>query len=330
MRGHTRRTRRALRGAAVAAFGALAFVACDSETAPPFEVEGQGTISGLLYYDEGRDGVFEPLEGDFALADVPLHLTVRGTGDVIPGSETVTDADGRFTITDVPIGTHDIVFDSDALDDADAIICNAPREISVRIQEVTGVTISGQESCLITIAEARELGADEPVTVRGVVTVATGNISGSYFWMQDETAGAKIFISAPAVQEGDFIEVSGLIEFFSGEFEISRGSITVLGTAPLPDPQVISGEQFASHEFQGSLVTVEGLEVTEVATGDDYNVTVDAPDGTSFIVRVDVSANIEPGTFVVGNVYNVTGVVGPFGGAEQLYVRSQADIEQVS
>ena len=39
-------------------------------------------------------------------------------------------------------------------------------------------------------------------------------------------------------------------------------------------------------------------------------------DGSAFIIRVDSDAGITPGTFVVGNTYDVVGVVSPFGGAE--------------
>ena len=332
IRSNADHARRALRGAAAVALGTLALAACEDETPPPFEVEGTGTVSGLLFYDEGRDGQFEPVEGDSALAGVPLTLRVRGTGEVIPGTETTTDAQGRFTITGVPVGTHDIVFDEEFLEGI-AVVCQSPRPVSVRISEVTSLVISSQESCLIPIAQAREEDLGTPVTVRGVVTVGSGDLSSSYFFVQDETAGIKVFTPANAVV-GQFVEVSGEMAVFSGELEIVNATITTLGTAPLPDPIVLTGAQFASHEFQGSLALLEDLEATSVPPiGDQsasYNVEVLAPDGTAFIIRVDSDANITPGTFVVGNVYDVIGVVSPFGGAEQLYVRSDADIAAAS
>ena len=321
------RASRALRGAAFAALSALTLAGCDSDVADPIVLEGEGTISGLLYYDVGRDGVFEPIEGDSALVGVPVWLQLRGTNQVVSGTETTTDAQGRFTIANVPIGTHDIVFQSDALDGA--VICNSPRQVSVRISEVTAVAISGQESCLIDIAVAREQPVGTPVTVRGVVTVGSGDLSASYFFIQDETAGIKVFTVAN-VDVGQFVEVSGTMDLFSGEIEIANAQITVLGTAPLPDPIELNGEELLSHEYQGSLAILRGLTVTAVegsdAAGVSYNVRVTAADGSVFIVRVDSDAGIAPGTFVVGNTYDITGVISPFGGAEQLYVRSQADI----
>ena len=326
-RSHFSRASRALRGAAFAALAILTLGACDDDIADPIVLDEQGSISGLLYFDVNRDGAFEPIEGDSALAGVPVWLQVRGTDQVVSGSETTTDAQGRFTITNVPVGTHDIVFESDALEGA--IICNAPRQVSVRISEVTALSVSGQESCLIDIAEAREQPVGTPVTVRGVVTVGSGDLSASYFFIQDETAGVKVFTTANT-EVGQFVEVSGTMDLFSGEIEVANAQITVLGTAPLPDPIELTGAEFVSHEYQGSLAVLRGLEVTAVegsdAAGSSYNVRVTALDGSNFIVRVDSDAGITPGTFVVGNTYDLVGVVSPFGGAEQLYVRSQADI----
>jgi hypothetical protein len=170
--------------------------------------------------------------------------------------------------------------------------------------------------------------------VRGVVTVGSGDLSASYFFVQDATAGIKVFTPA-STEVGQLLEITGNLDVFSGELEIINAQITNLGTAPLPDPTELTGAEFASHDFQGTLAVVRGLEVTGVpdlggqAPGVSYNVNVVAPDGTNFIIRVDSDAAITPGTFVLGETYDVIGVVSPFGGAEQLYVRSNADIDQI-
>ena len=315
-------TRRGRATAFIAVAALLALTACDDgDPAEPFVVEGAGNLRGTLFYDVDRDGEFDPFAGDFALAGTNVLVYERGTDQTI--TQATTDAQGRFEFDELPVGTHDLFF---AVTDDEGIVCQNPLEVSIRISETTNVSAASQESCLVTIAEAREQPADEPVTVRGVVTVATGNISGSYFWIQDETGGIKIFGMPFAAQEGQLVEVQGLIEIFGGEIEISRGSVTLLAdNQPLPDPIEITGAELVSHEFQGSLVVVRDLQVVSVGSGASYNVTVRAPDGSQFIVRVDEDADISR-TFAVGDVLDVTGVVGPFGGSEQLYIRSDADV----
>jgi len=308
-----------------AAFGLLG---CDADTVPPFEVEGEGDIAGTLYYDADRDGVFDPFAGDEALSGVDVALRARGTEQVLSAGQATTDANGRFALQGIPVGTHDLFV---ALPESVGAVCQNPLPVSVYIGETTNVRVAGQESCLIDIAEARELPGGEPVTVRGTATVAKGNISSAYFWIDDGTAGIKIYApAAPSVQEGDVVEATGLTEIAFGEFEVNAtsGTVEVVGVAPVPDPTVITGEQLVSHDFQGSLVTVEGVEVTEVddhSEGSSYNVTVSAPDGSNFVMRIDSDAGLTT-EFVVGNVYDMTGVVSPFGGAEQLYPRSDADV----
>jgi DNA/RNA endonuclease YhcR with UshA esterase domain len=322
-----RRVGRAPAGALLA-LAALALGGCDPEMVAPFEVQGQGDLAGTLYFDADRDGVYDPFAGDMALSGVDVALRVRGTEQVISGAEDTTDGNGRFVLENVPVGTHDLYV---AVPESLASVCQNPLPVSIFIGETTNVRVAGQESCLIDIADARELPGGEPVTVRGTVTVAKGTISSAYFWIHDGTAGIKIYApAAPAVQRGDVIEATGLTEIAFGEFEVnaSTGTVTVLGTGPVPDPVVITGAELVSHDYQGSLVTVEGLTVTTVAdhsAGSSYNVTVSAPDGSSFVLRIDSDAGITT-EFGVGSVYDVTGVVSPFGGAEQLYPRSDADI----
>ncbi len=329
MTTYTHRARRALRGAAFGALALFAVAACDDEVPPPFEVEGIGTISGLLFFDAERDGAYEPLEGDSVLAGVPVRLTIRGDSTQTLSS-TVTDAEGRFTFAGVAVGTHDLVFNATVLGEEDVVACQNPRPVSVRRSEVTSVVVTAQLSCLITIEEARALPDGEIVTVRGVVTVGTGDISGSYFFLQDETGGVKIFQSGSGAV-GQFVEVTGETDVFGGEEEIINASVTLLGTAPLPDPVVITGEELASSDFQGSLVTVLGLEVTgiEETPGSGWNIDVVAPDGEVFLVRLDIDTDIPVTTFTVGGVYDLTGIVSPFSGAEQLLLRVPEDVDPV-
>ena len=100
-------------GLALAASAAIAMVACDSgEPAPPFEVNGTGSVQGLLFFDANGDGLFDPSSGDSALKNVRVGLYQRGTSTLISGTQVNTDASGRFNITSVPVGTLSLFIDT--------------------------------------------------------------------------------------------------------------------------------------------------------------------------------------------------------------------------
>jgi hypothetical protein len=99
-------------GAVLVAAAALGLAACESEVAPPFELEGTGALEGRLFFDAGADGVYDPLAGDEPLAGVQVRVRERGTSTWSPGGQATTGADGRFRIENLPLGTHDVFIDT--------------------------------------------------------------------------------------------------------------------------------------------------------------------------------------------------------------------------
>src|SRR5680860_1087523 len=87
--------------------GAMMVTACEDETAPPFEVEGTGSMEGLVFFDADEDGVFTLTAGDSALAGVDLLIRERSTELVFAGASVTTGANGRFLVEGLPLGTHD-------------------------------------------------------------------------------------------------------------------------------------------------------------------------------------------------------------------------------
>lgn len=337
------RVRRALRGAAVVALSTLGLAACDDETPPPFEVEGAGSISGLLFYDADRDGFYEPVEGDSALAGVPLSLRVRGTSEVIPGTETTTDAQGRFTITGVAVGTHDLVIDAGFLEGV-AVICQNPRPVSVRISEVTSISVTGQVSCLIPIEEAEAQPLGTFITVRGIVTVSPDQLrSGpTVSYIQDETGGIAVSnLASGSMLVGDLVQISGTLGAFGNELQINGPTIDerTEGVGEL-EPELITVADLAAqgpdaeHPLQGTLIRVEGVVLSNsFGSGGLHGQNAPIRQGDD-AAQLRIEANVIPPAtlntvFTVGNCYNLTGVAGQFAGAPQIKPRTTADIEEV-
>ena len=187
------------------------------------------------------------------------------------------------------------------------------------------------DATVLPIASARSVPDSTDVTVRGVVHTGTGNISTAYFFMHDNTGGTKVFLatgtSGQVWTAGDSIQVTGEKVTRFGEVQIEATAIADLGTGTVRAPIVVTGAELLTGLTQGNLVTVQTVTVDAVGTGSSYNVLVTDPESaTQFTIRVDSDAGITPGTFVVGRSYTVTGAVSPFGGAQQLYPRSNADI----
>ncbi|HSJ08585.1 MAG TPA: SdrD B-like domain-containing protein [Longimicrobiales bacterium] len=190
-----------------------------------------------------------------------------------------------------------------------------------------------------TIEEARAFALNSPVTVEGVVIVAQGTFNAANVYIQDPTGGLQVF-NVPTdmdLEVGELVRVSGLLGQFNQERQIVRFSsseppvITRLGFAAVPAPIVLSGAAVLGNAHEGELAMATGLEVktvgTQFPTGTgSYNVTVTAPDGTTFTIRIDNRAvGITPDFWVVGGIYDVTGVLGSFNGGGQLKPRSPAD-----
>jgi DNA/RNA endonuclease YhcR with UshA esterase domain len=183
----------------------------------------------------------------------------------------------------------------------------------------------------VTVGTARLVPDSTDVTVNAVVHTATGTISGSYFFMHDATGGIKVYVGnlggSPTFARGDSVQVTGEVVTRFGEKQIEATAVTVLGTGTVLAPVVVTGAELLTAVTQGNLVTVETVTVQSVGTGSSYNVTVLDPEtSTTFIIRVDSDTGIAADAFVEGGSYTVTGVSSPFGGAEQLYPRSAADI----
>lgn len=325
--------------------GALVFTACDDETAPPFEVEGSGSIEGLVFYDADEDGVFSPTAGDSALSGVDVLVYERSTDQLFSGASVTTGPNGRFVVEGLPLGTHDLLVDT--LTAPGSIrFCQNPQPVTVYRNETTYEPVDGKSSCLVTVAEAEALAADaEFVTVAGVVTSFPGQITGPNMFLQDETGGILVFggsLDGAGIQNGDFVEISGTIVQYYNTLEITNPVLK----AHVPDhgevePQLVTTAQISAEGgqptsfIQGLLVKVEAAELTVEFGGNgmnERNAKINDGSGQAemriYNGVVDDAATLNS-LMSVGTCYDITGVVGEFGGTGQIYPRSLDDIVEV-
>jgi hypothetical protein len=330
--------------AAVFAAAILTMTACEENLAPQFQVTGTGNVEGLVFYDSVEDGVYDPASGDVPLAGVTIAVQNRGTGETYSGGTATSGADGRFTVAALPAGTHDLFIDTLTVPE-EVSICQNPLQVTVNIDETRFSEVRGRAGCLISIAEAKESPAGTFVIVRGIVTSSPNQIDPSYTYIQDETAGARIYsgaLTGLGIEVGDQLEIGATTGEYSGDFNfenaVFRNLVEDVGEL---DPVLtttaaigLSGSDYTD-PLQGALIRIEKAELTAAfgaGGANSQNGTID--DGSGAIgIRVNdgVAAPGELNTiFTVGACYNIVGFGANYAGAGQIFPRSLADIEEVS
>jgi DNA/RNA endonuclease YhcR with UshA esterase domain len=195
------------------------------------------------------------------------------------------------------------------------------------------------------IATARTQAVGTLVTVLGNITAPPGVFNGaspganSEVWVQDSTGGIAVFAVLTAdsatYRLGDRIEVTGTLGLFSGQLQIAsppapRPTVIKKFGNTIVAPKLITGAEVNARTDEGKLIRIAGLVVTAVGggTSNAFNVTTTAPDGQTVVVRVNgLATGLTRANFVVGNTYDVTGVLTQFNGAAQIKPRFRTDVQ---
>lgn len=198
-----------------------------------------------------------------------------------------------------------------------------------------------------TDANGRPVKLGQTFTIEGVVTIDNGILGtqNSNFYMQDETAGINIFGGVNhglSIKKGDYIRVTGNLDFYNGLTELIPSSITKLGTADLPDPistTITDLNDFTKAEpIEGSLAVLTGkiTNIPSADSGGNYNVTIVDEWNNALTLRVVARSGIDVSNDLkVNQTYQFTGIVGqfktsaPYTSGYQLFPRGIEDIEEI-
>lgn len=176
-----------------------------------------------------------------------------------------------------------------------------------------------------SIADVRNLGIGQTVTVSGVVT--NGSELGTIRYIQDGTAAIPAYGSnLNSVQRGDSITATGVLFDFSGLLEISpTTSFTNHGPATLPTPLIVPLAAI-NESLEAQLVRVDNVTFTTTGSFATGNSTVQITDGvTTMDVRINGSTNID-GTAIPTGPQTIIALVGQFNTNYQLVPRNLNDI----
>ncbi len=323
---------------------ALGLTACDDSVAPQFVVDGTGTVEGLLFLDVDNDEIFDPADGDQPVAGVGVAVRVRNTDEVLASA--TTGPDGRFAISNVIVGTHDVFFDEASVPDG-VFVCENPVSATVRIASPSFVGVPSRQACLIPILDVQEdAAAGDFVIVRGTVTASPSQFDEGDMSIQDESGG--IWLRAGNL-EGLGIEVGDVIEV-GGTVSLEFGALWLVGVDlrdQVADAGFIAPEETTTaaiaasgplprDPLQNRLVTVRAAQLTSAFdSGGERNATLDDGSGQT-VIRVESVLSPSGGAGIltttgmtVGNCYDITGIVGAFFGTGQIFPRTVADIVEV-
>ncbi|NWQ44055.1 chitobiase/beta-hexosaminidase C-terminal domain-containing protein [Bacillus sp. EB106-08-02-XG196] len=124
----------------------------------------------------------------------------------------------------------------------------------------------------ITVAEAREAGAGQTVTIEGIATTKNGLWGYDTFYMQDETAGMLIYSSPKDVQPGDKVKITGKLLTYKNELELQPTNMEIISSGNnFPEAQVIAPT--ANEDTQGELVKLENITITALES-DSYGTAI--------------------------------------------------------
>ena len=298
-----------------------------------------GVITGRVFRDENANGTFEPA------TDIPgpgLWVFLRAdTGAMGAKLDSVrTDSLGAYRFGLVAPGSYFLEFEQ--LGAINYGASGATRQVTVVGAATSTQNVLFTGSIFVTIAQARATPVDTTVAVVGDITVPAGVFNGtnpganSEIWVQDSTGGIAVF-SVPTADSavyrlGTRVEVVGSIGLFNGQKQISRTSIRVRPGGSVVAPKANTVPVARALTDEGELIVVSGLRIVTVGggTSNAFNVTAVSSANDTLTVRVNGAATgLTRASFIVGERYNITGILTQFNGAAQLKPRFPSDVQQI-
>jgi len=209
----------------------------------------------------------------------------------------------------------------------DQLSVTSDQEIKIQTKTKTKIVSAAKGSYLglVGLDKMSEVSAGDKVKVSGTVAVLPSVFGTQYFYITNNSNGVQIYMNSrkfPELKIGDIIEVSGEISEPYGEKRVKVKNTTDIKIVGHQD-DVMPAEFTTTDlgESIGAFVKIKG-EVTDIKSTYLY---VDDGEGEVKVV-FKRGANVTKGSLQVGDIVEVSGVVGQSSSGIQLMPRSQKDI----
>jgi|GEM_PF-6098146 len=182
--------------------------------------------------------------------------------------------------------------------------------------------VAGTES--ISGVRSKALGVT--VSTSGVVTAHPGQLSTSYFYIQDETGGIQVYSSSksfPSLAIGDQVEVGGVTSEANSEKRIRIGSaadVRVTGRSTIAPRRIKTGE--VGEALEGQLVKIVGM--VDETSGDTFYLSDGSPRAR---VLIQEETGIDKPRMEKGDSVTVVGIVSQYRETYRVMPRLPEDFE---
>ena len=197
------------------------------------------------------------------------------------------------------------------------------------------ITYEYTKKSIIPILDARALGKGE-VIVEGTVTRAiqssATNKTSCTLYIQDDTAGIAVFKSGIALDTypiGTKVRISGSLSEFKGVLQLAPPSLDKIeklsDTVEPRTPAVVTIDQLNTKNYEGNLVKIEGVRLSEIGTTSNHTIVDDNTNGST-AMRCSETPTLPVDKFIQNDYIDVIGIASNNNGPAQILVSKVDDI----
>ena len=232
-----------------------------------FSIDGTGTVEGRAFLDLNRDGL--PSGGEGPLADVRIGVVLAGSGDT--AAVAVTDAEGTFTVRDLPAGSYQLAVGGQILGDSLQLTGVDPERIQLAVGGTASASV-GLSFPVWSIPQARQQPDGSRIYVEGILLNARGNLPNNSVHVWDgQRAIAAPEIAGFTHTVGDSVRVLGRVQQVDGRAVLTQGQGFRIAQLDPPEPLEITTQRIRNASdgsttgaLDGALVQVSEAVVSEV------------------------------------------------------------------